>query len=99
MVKSLGLTKILVYCKGVYLLVCAGVGDFKMLARVISEFYEGICGLREIDEEALFSKRVLFDFCDPSGGPYCSLDVGFPLILRPVESLWLENLEDSFSLP
>ena len=56
MVKSLGPTKILVYCKGVYLLVCAGIGVFRMLARVISEFCEGICGLREIDEEALFSK-------------------------------------------
>ena len=49
-----------VYCKGVYLLVCAGVGDFRMLARVILEFCEGICGLREIDEEPVGGHIVLW---------------------------------------
>jgi len=67
-VKSLGPTKILVYCKGVYLLVCTGVGDFRMLARVISEFCEGICGLREIDEEAYFLKEYCLIFVTRVGG-------------------------------
>ena len=91
-IKSLGPTRIFVYCNGVYFFVevaIDGVGVLTTLAKVILD--EGVWGLNDIDDEALFfSEREscwVFILYVLSRGPYWSLDFGVPLILMPVRIL------------